>query len=524
MAKQSRLKNSLLNLGTGFGAQALAAVLRFVTRTVFIHTLGGAYLGINGYFSDILTMLSLSELGLDTAINYKLYKPLAERDIPRVRQLTNFYKTAYRFVGLTILTLGLILIPLLPHIIKDYDNLTALNINAAVVFVLYLLQSVSSYFFFAWMSVIVKADQKLHLLNIASYIVMLVTNGLQILTLYLLRNFYIYTAILIFSAIFQNFINSRIAKKNYPEVFIKNDDRISREEVRDIFKDLGALFVYKVNGVVLKATDNLVLGAFVGLAVVGLYSNYLMIYHTVKNLLGKFYSSVKASMGNLFSESSVQKQYEFFEVVNFVTVIFYGTALVGISVCANEMILTWIGKEYLIPQPFPILIGIELLFAGLKTNLGQIRNITGAFRQMWFRPILGAIVNLVVSVILVQSYGIYGVIAGTITADLTTNFMVDPRIIHKYSFKGYRPVSYYYKKNLLYLTLLAAVCAADFFICSHFLTGYGWFSVIVHVIICGLSVPAVFSLFYRRTEEYKYLKNTCLRLLGRFRGRGGKKA
>jgi len=503
----------MLNLSTGFGAQLLTAILRFVTRTVFIHTLGGAYLGINGYFSDILTMLSLTELGLDTAINYKLYKPLAERDLSRIRQLMNFYRLAYRCVGVAIVGLGVLLIPFLPKLIKDYDSLAALGINAVIIFLLYLAQSASSYLFFAWKSAIVKADQKLHLLNVASYVVMLASNGVQILVLYAFKNFYLYTAVLIAFTILQNYINARIAKRHYPDVFGPNSERLGREEIRSIFKDLGALFVYRANGVVLKATDNMVLGAFIGLSVVGLYSNYLMFYNVIKNTLSKFYASIKASMGNLFSDSTVEKQYEFFEIVNYLCIMLYGTAAVGIAVCANEFISTWIGDQFLIPQPFPILIGIELVFAGLKTNLGQIRNITGAFRQMWFRPVMGVIVNLVVSVALVQFYGIYGVIVGTITADLTTNFMVDPMIIHKYSFNGYKKVSYYYWKNIRFLALLSAVCALDFVICRHFLSGLGWFSVIVHVILCGLSVPAVFSLFYRHTKEYLYLKQTLLRLM-----------
>ena len=144
----SRIKNTLLNILTSLGGQLLATILKFVTRTVLIHTLGKAYLGINGLFSDILTMLSLTELGLDTAINFKMYKPLAEKDAQRVRVLLIFYKQAYRIIGIIILLLGLCLIPALPYLIKDYGSLNALGIDAVLIFVLYLLQSVSSYLFF----------------------------------------------------------------------------------------------------------------------------------------------------------------------------------------------------------------------------------------------------------------------------------------------------------------------------------------------------------------------------------------
>ena len=144
MKKNSRTKNSILNLFSGLFGQLLITGLRFVVRTVFIQTLGRSYLGINGYFSDILSMLSLTELGFDTAINFKLYKPLAERDDKRVRILLKFYKLAYRVIGSVILLLGLVLIPFLPVLIKDYDRLASLGINIPLVFVLFLLQSVCS--------------------------------------------------------------------------------------------------------------------------------------------------------------------------------------------------------------------------------------------------------------------------------------------------------------------------------------------------------------------------------------------
>lgn len=520
MVKSSRTQNSLLNLITGMGGQLLASALKFITRTVFIFTLGKSYLGINGLFSDILTMLSLTELGFDTAINFKLYKPLAEKDTKRVCMLMKFYKQAYTVVGIAIMVLGLLMIPLLHFLIKDYDTLEILGVNVTLVFVLYLFQSVSSYMFMAYKSAIIKADQREYILNIAEYIVTIFTNIFQIVVLLLWHDFIIYTISVILHSISKNIINAIIAQNYYPYVFIKNKDSISKEEMKELFKDCAALFVYKVNGVVLKATDNMILSTFIGLNIVGLYSNYLMLYTTIKAFLNRFYDATKASMGNLYAVSNIEKQYNFFEIMNFITIIFYGTACIGVSVTADELINCWIGNDYVIAQPFSTLMGIEILFWGLKTNLGQVRNVSGVFRQMWFRPLLGIIINLGVSVIMVQTIGIYGVLIGTIVADVLTNFIFDPFIIYKYSFENYQSVSAYYKKNFGYIMLLAIVWGADMLLCSVVLLGYGWISVIVHIVICGISVPCVFILLYWRKPECQYivqkgvsaLKNNVMRI------------
>ena len=519
MAKKqaSRTKNSILNLMTGIGGQLLITICIFVVRTVFIQTLGKSYLGINGYFSDILSMLSLTELGFDTAINFKLYKPLAEHDDKRVRVLMKFYKTAYRFVGITILCLGLILVPLLPFIIKDYSWLTEKGINAPLVFILFLLQTVCSYLFFAYRSAIMKANQKKYILDIAYYVVTIVTNASQILILIIFRDFIYYTIAAVVFTLIRNVINAIIAEHYFPEFFKKEEDKLSKNEVKDLFKDCGALFIYKINGTVLKATDNIVLGAFVGIITVGLYSNYLLIYTTIKSFIRQLYTAVKASTGNLFATEGMETKYRFFETMNYLTIILYGTAAVGVSVCANELLTVWIGDSYVIPQPFSILIGIEVFTDGLKQNLEQIRTVTGVFKQAWKRPILSAIINLTASVVLVQFIGIYGVIVGTIMADVLTNLMVDPKVIHKYSFKNYKPVSCYYKKNLKFLTILLAVGSLDMWVCSFFLVGYGWLSVIVHILIVGLTVPSVFIAIYWKSQECNYLRGIVKRLFSKSR-------
>ena len=156
----SRTTNTIFNFLSSIGGQFITIIMQFVVRTVFINTLGKSYLGISGLFSNILTMLSLAELGVGSAILFKLYDPIAKGNKSRIAALMRFYKIVYRYIGVIVCALGLCLIPFIPHLIHDYDTLTRLHINAALVFVLYLLQSVSSYLFFAYKSAIITANQK----------------------------------------------------------------------------------------------------------------------------------------------------------------------------------------------------------------------------------------------------------------------------------------------------------------------------------------------------------------------------
>lgn len=505
MKEYSRTKNSTLNLVTGLGGQLVLTLLHFVSRTVFIHVLGSVYLGIGGLFLNVLSFLSLSELGLGSSIVYKLYKPLAEKDEKRVRVLMKFYKQAYIVIGISILLLGMAMIPSLPLIIKDYDTLPALGINPVIVFMLYLLQSVTSYLFFAYRTVIIKTAQKLYVLNVVDFFINVVIIIIQIIVLLCFEDYMTYLAVVILFNFVKNAINAVIAHRMFPYAFKREKESISRKEAIGVFKDCGALFIFKISGVALKATDNIVLSAFIGLSIVGLYANYLLFYNTIKRLINHFYRSIKHSMGNAYATASLKKNYFIFETVNFMTILLNGTAGVLVAICANETIEVWVGKDYVIPQPFPILMGIEMLFTGLKINLGQVRNISGAFRQAWFRPAIGVIINVVVSIVLCQKIGICGVIIGTIVSDILSNFIIDPFIIHRVSFKGYKPASYYYRKNLIFIILLFMIGAVDYLICSQIVLNIKILSLILHIIVCFVSVPVTFYLIYREGDVCQYL-------------------
>ena len=503
--KVSRTTNTLLNFTSSIGGQFLAIIVHFITRTVFIATLGKEYLGINGLFSNILSMLSLAEFGVGSAILFKLYDPIAKNNHHRITVLMKFYKNAYRAIGCAVAIIGISLIPFLPLLISDYDRLSALNINAVLIYCLFLFKTVSSYLFFAYRSAIIKADQKEYLINLISYLFTIGTAIVQITCLYLFHDFIIYVLILIIQIVGQNILCAILSDRMYPYIREKVSDTIDRAEIRDIIKDCGALFLYKLNGVVLKATDNIVISVFMGLEAVGEYSNYYILYTTLNTLFAKVYNAVSHSLGNLHTGDDRKHEYKIFEAVMLITAILGGTAFIGIFVCADELVLSWIGSEWLIAQPFSFLMGLELYTLSFRIALSKYRTTMGLFQQAKWRPLFGMIINLSVSVLLVQYWGICGVLVGTIMADWTTMMWYDPIIIHKYGFQGVVSATRYFKKFLKYFITVCAIGAVDYLICTHFLIGYRWVSVFTHAVICGITVPGALILFNFKSAEGLYV-------------------
>lgn len=517
--ERTRLQNTMFNMLTGFGGEILVYLLSFVSRTVFIHTLGKEFLGISGLFANILTMLSLAELGVSEAINYRFYKPLKDNDQDRIAALMTFYKNVYRVIGFVVLALGLILTPFLGYLIKDGYKLESLGLNLAFVFFLNLLQSVTSYWFFAYKSAIVKAAQKEYYLNISVFAGTIVSNILQIAALIWFKDYIIYLFVLIACVILQNIVNAIISDKTFPYLKDKPKYYLTRKEKSEIFKDCGAISLFSISVVVVKATDNLVLSAFIGIEVVGLYSNYLMVYNALKKIIKKIFRSAEASMGNLFAGAESDVRHRFFLTVNYLMVLIGGTVSVCIALLSDEFIATWLNNEFVIPMPFSILMGLELFTISLKLVLDQMRNIMGLFQQIKWRPIVEVILNVTISVALVNVCGIYGVLIGTLVSEWLTVFIFDPILIYKHGFNNEFSVWRYYKRLLLYLTELSAIAFANYLFIRCTFTGLKWVGLIIHSIVCLISVFVFLLLINYKTKEQKMLTDRAKVIFVKFKNK-----
>ncbi|MCD7929405.1 MAG: oligosaccharide flippase family protein [Clostridiales bacterium] len=513
--RHSRTQNTIYNFITGIGAQFITIIMNFVCRTVFINSLGKSYLGINSLFSNILSMLSLAELGVGTAILFKLYDPLARNDQSRIKVLMKFYKQVYRIIAIVITLLGICLIPFLPNLISDYNTLSTLGLNPIFIYLLYLFNTVSSYMFFAYRSAIIKADQKEYILNIVSYLVIIIQNIFQILSLIVFKNFIIYVLIQIVAGITQNIIYAIIAQKYYPYLSEKSNEQISKEEIKDTFNDCYALLLYRINGVVLKSTDNIILSAFMGLGTVALYSNYYIFYTTINTLFTKIFESFVHSIGNLHTTKQTLHEYLIFKTSVLIASVLGGTAFIGIFVVADEFINVWIGSEWILPQPFSFLMGLELFTLSLRILLSKYRNAYGLFQQAKYRPVFSVIVNLFVSILLVNYIGICGVLIGTIIADWTTFMTFDPIILHKHGFENKFSVQSFYIQIVKNFFVVLFVGLIIKILCVNYLSGMGWISVALQICICAISVPSVLLITNRKKEETIYFIQNVIKRLNR---------
>lgn len=495
----SRTKNSIVNSTVSIITQVLTVIINFIVKTVFIKVLGSEYLGLNGLFSNIITMLSLADLGIGIAIPYSLYKPLADKDEKKIKILMKYYAKIYNIIGIIVLAIGLALIPFLPFIIKDMPDIPNINL----IYALFVIHSASSYFFI-YKKFLIDSDQKSYITSKIIFIFSTILSILQVVILLLTKNYILFLVSSIFMVILQNIYISNKANKMYPYLKEKEEEKLSKEEYKEIKRNISSLFIYKVGSVISNGTDNIVISKIIGLVAVGVYSNYLLIINSITNILNQIFNALTASIGNLVVTSNKARSREIYENLTFANFVIYGFTSICIFVLINPFINIWIGKEYLLSPFVAFLLALNLYIGGMTSVTTSFRNAYGLFYKAKYRPIFMCFLNLVISIVLAFPLGIAGVVIGTIVSRIFTIVWLDPYVIYKYGFN--ESPKKYYLKYIEYLLIYLLLSILLYFI-FNLITITNIFLFIIAGILLTITIIGFIAVVYNKNSEYQYLKD-----------------
>ncbi|MBQ3110076.1 MAG: hypothetical protein IJC69_02925 [Clostridia bacterium] len=458
MAKsESRLKNSIRNSAFGLFAEVTTLILGFFVRSVFVQTLAEDYLGVNGLFTNILQVLSFAELGIGNAIVFSLYKPIREKDSERIRQYVAFYKSAYRIIGAVVAVLGLLLVPFLNVIIVDKPDIPD---NLVIIYLLYLANTVFSYFC-VWKRTFMTANQERYIGTVVEQIFTILQVIVQIVLLYTTHNFILYLATMIVCNQVRNLIIARICSKRYPVVNEKPCEDLTKEEKKSIFENVKALFVYKLSGVVLGSTDNILIQAIINFRSVSLYSNYSMLITNFRLLANQLLNGITASVGDLnASDDNKAKENVFYRLL-FVSFWLYGFLCVGFVSTVNSLISAWLGYKFTLPVATVMAIAFSFYVEGMQFAGFTYRTTMGLFKESVAAPALSAIINIVLSVILGYKLGMSGIFIATGVSRLITTTWVDGYLVFKKRLNK-SPVRFYvtYVAYFLFAIITAIILQA----------------------------------------------------------------
>jgi len=502
--ENSRTGNSVRNLAFSMIGKMADLIARFVLRTVFIRVLTAEYLGLSGLFSNILSFLSLAELGVGTAITFSLYKPIAEGDSHQISILMNIYRKAYIAIGIVVLAAGTALTPFLPYFISEMPDIPNINL----IYFLFVLNSAISYFY-SYKSAFISANQKNFIVTNNTYLFSVLTSLIQMGILMTTHNYILYLVIQVILTFAANVRISHIADRMYPVLQERTDEKLDDSSRKTILSNIGAMIFQKIGMTVVFSTDNLLLSKMFGLVIEGLYSNYSMIINAVESILYQFFNAIIASVGNLRVTSDQARQIDVFYIVLFMNFWLYSFCAVAFGTMINPFIRIWIGDKYFMDTICVVFIILNFYLKGIRNSCSTFDNSYGLMNRNRYVPIPECVINIVASILIAEWVGPSGIFIGTTVSTVLTSLWREPYVLFKYGLKtSWRK---YWMRFALYAGLTLAMYAATELAADWLHAGFIGRLLCV-CIIPNLIIIAVFS----RTSEFRYLRD----LAGRF----GKKA
>jgi len=494
--KESRTANSFNNVLSGLVYKVVFLLTSFISRTIFIKYLGESCLGLNGLFTTILSLLSITELGIGEAITYYLYKPISEENSEKLSQLIRFYKICYRIIGIVFLGIGLLLIPALPYLV----NLeTDTGYNLYIIYILYLVNSAVSYLFFSYPQTILSANQKNYLVTIIYCVFQLILLICDILVITITKNYFGYLIGRVFITIAQNLVVFIVAKAKYPYITQKPAGRLSKDEIKQMFKDVYGVFVLKISGKLIDSTDNIFISVFLGTILVGYNSNYLTFTAAAASIIVSIIFAFTGSVGNFAATNSKENTKILFykiDSINFVIALLCSVFL--FSFCSPFISIIW-GSEMVLDDIAIALLCFNFYIVNSLNVVFLFRNCLGLFRSFMYMQLIAAGVNIILDFLLVKALNVTGLYLATIFSNIT--IAVFPYIISLFK-KGFESSSTKYVITVIMRYIWVLFTGAGCYFACIFLDVNVIGFVVRVLITCGVATLSL-AIYYLLDKTFR---------------------
>lgn len=495
--KIERTKNASRNILFGVLLKAYQIFVPFFMRTAMIYFMGVQYLGLNSLFTSVLHVLNLAELGVGSAMVYSMYKPISEDDENKICALMQLYKKYYRIIGLVVAVIGIILLPFIPKLIKGE---VPSNINIYVLYILNLAATVLSYWLFAYKNSLLQAHQRTDVTSKITLITNTIQYGLQLFIIACFHNYYWYLIVALATQALTNIVTAVVVTKMFPRY--KAVGNIDSAEIKDINQRIKDLFTSKLGTVIVNSADTIVISAFLGLSMLAVYQNYYFILTSVLGFVTIIFNSCTAGIGNSLIVETQEKNFNDLKKFTFM-ICWISCFCATCFLCLFQPFMRiWMhGNEDLLLD-FSVVVCLSIYYFIYEINqlLNTYKDAGGMWHQDRFRPLVTALTNLGMNLIMVQYWGIYGVILSTVLSMVCVGmpWLFHNLFHHLFEVKFFKE---YFRKLMFYVLVSIISCVIGVFICS-FINFGDIVTLIVRMIICCIIPNVIFIIVYHNCEEF----------------------
>lgn len=409
-------------------------VLVFLGKSCLIFVMGDEYNGLGGLFGNIISMLAIADLGIGTAIIYNLYRPIKDNNIEEIKTIMCFLKKCYHLIALVVFVIGMGIMPFLPYFVGDIN----IKENIYIIFLLFLLDPICSYLM-SYKGSLLTAHQKNFLINICEMIYIILVQIIQIFILLVMHNYYLYLICAVICRMLQNFLICYFVNRKYPYIKDNHIKEIDKKTTTDIFRKVKGLLFHKISYFIIGSTDNLIISKFLGVLMVGYYSNYSIVINPLKGILQQIITAVTPSVGDLLIERNTEKNYVVYKRLALLNFWLYTLVAIGIYYMLPDFIRIWLKKDYYLLDNSVLFVLVFIIFLeGMGRVLAVFKEAGGVFYEDRYISLIESMLNVIASIILVKKYGLLGVFMGTMISFCLRFVYSYPKLVYKPFFgKGY---------------------------------------------------------------------------------------
>ena len=444
-------KRGLKNVVVAIAFKVVLAVFAIVERRFIIELLGNEVNGLYSLYGSIIGFLSVAELGVGSAITYCMYKPIVDGDINTVSALYNLFRRVYYIIGLIILVAGVIVVPFLPQLAKDYRDI---NQNIPLTYLIMLLSVVLTYAYSSRTSLL-NAYKNNYITTTIHSVGMILQYTIQIIALFVTHSFAAYLFCRIIAVVVQWIATQLIADKKCSAVINCKASVLGEGVKADVIKNVRAMFMHKIGAILVNTIDSLIISAFIGVVILGKYSNYTTIMTSLMSILSLIFTSLTSVVGHACvneNKKQIQRYYNFFFAFNTsIAVIFF----LGYYAIIDDLIVLLYGQNLVMERSISFVITLNYFIQFLRRSTILFREASGTFYYDRYKPLFEGLSNLVFSILFVNWFGVTGVIAATIMTNLLICHIVEPRVFFKYYLKD--SAKKHYIENYSYIVVFSVV-------------------------------------------------------------------
>ncbi len=405
-----RVHRSVMNIKVGMLFYVLGLFLAFFSRKVFLDCLGAEFIGLTGMLMNIMSFLSVAELGIGTSIVYFLYKPLQEDNHEEINVIMSMLAYLYRCIGFVIGVAGLIASLFFPW---WFNGLTTGLPLVYFAFFSFLASSVAGYVF-NYKQLLVGANQKQYLVNAYFQTISIVQSSTQILLAYYYRNLWLWVVVGLVFTIFGIIVFNIRIRQLYPWLRINlKDGKKNLKKYPEVLHKTRQIFVQRIKDFILYRSDEIMVGWLVSIVQVAYYGNYTIITNKLNFLVNILSDGMNAGIGNLIAEGNDKNTMKVFWELTAIRFLIVGIIIFALLMFTQSFIVCWLGADYLLDDIILYLLIFNLFIFLSRGVVEMYISACGLYQDVWAAWTELAL-NLTVTLCLAPFFGIIGILLGKI--------------------------------------------------------------------------------------------------------------